>query len=247
MTQALNNPARASALLAELFGGAVAGFELREPADPGTLLPEEAGTCEAFHPKRLAEFAAGRLCARRALAHFGFDGYPLRRNADRSPRWPEPVVGSITHTVGFCGAVAALRTKYASLGVDAEIIARMTADLWAHVFTRGELAEFATYAGVQRERIAALAFSAKEAFYKCQYGITGRWLDYRNVSIEVTQERSDAGTFGIKPATANGRWIVRGLNARGRYRFDGALVATGIALTADESRSLAGRTPLAAV
>jgi 4'-phosphopantetheinyl transferase EntD len=241
MTPTLANPAFASTLLAELFPSPVAAYELRESADPRTLLPQEAGTCEAFRPKRLAEFAAGRLCARRALQEIGFGDFALLRNTDRSPRWPEHAVGSITHTVGFCGAVAALRHRFAGLGIDAEIVARVTADLWTHVFTPGEAAHFPRVTASERERIAAVAFSAKEAFYKCQFRVTGGWLDYLDVIVDAVPEGPDKGTFSVHPATSDGRRILGNLKARGRYRIEGWLVFTGIALTIDDARTLLAR------
>jgi 4'-phosphopantetheinyl transferase EntD len=239
MTTRLANSARASALLAELFPPSVVAYELRGSADPATLLPEEAGTCDAFRPQRLAEFAAGRQCARRALGDLRFPDFAVRRNADRTPRWPELVVGSITHTIGYCGAVAALRTQFAGLGVDAEIAARVTADLWAHVFTTDEIAQFPRLDAAQRERLAAVVFSAKEALYKGQFGITGRWLDYSDVSVEVVPEEDHKGAFVARPATSNARCILRDAQPRGRYHVDGALVVTGIAITLEDARLLA--------
>jgi len=244
MTLALAKLARASTLLAELFPPSVVACELRESADPMTLLPEEAGSCDAFRPKRLAEFAAGRLCARQALGELGFTNFALIRNADRTPRWPDRAVGSITHTVHFCGAVAALRNRFAGLGVDAEIVARVSADLWTHVFTREEAAHFHRRAAADRERIAAVAFSAKEAFYKCQFGVTGRWLDYCDVNVDIVPEGPDNGTFGIGPATTAGRRTVGSVRARGRYRIEGGLVVTGIALTGDDARAFPAPVPV---
>jgi 4'-phosphopantetheinyl transferase EntD len=244
MTLALANPARASTLLAELFPPSVVACELRESADPRTLLPEEVGTCDAFRPKRLAEFAAGRLCARQALGELGFGDFALLRNADRTPRWPDRAVGSITHTVRFCGAVAALRERFAGLGVDAEIVVRVAAELWTHVFTPEEAAHFQRRTAAERERIAAVAFSAKEAFYKCQFGVTGCWLDYCDVSVDVVPEGPDKGTFGVRPATPDGRRTLGDVRARGRYRIDRGLVVTGIALTLEDARALGARSPV---
>src|SRR3712207_1286527 len=66
------------------------------------LLPEEEGSVRTAGVKRRREFAAGRQCARRALAHLGFAGVPLPASADRAPCWPVGVCGSISHTELFC-------------------------------------------------------------------------------------------------------------------------------------------------
>jgi 4'-phosphopantetheinyl transferase EntD len=220
-----------SALLAELFATPVAAFELRGSADPALLLPEEAGTCRAWRPKRLEEFAAGRLCARSALGELGVSGFALRRNADRTAAWPEHIAGSISHTVGFCGAVASPRTQFAGIGIDVEVITRVTPDLWEHVFTSHEAALLPRLDAPQRERTAALFFSAKEAFYKCQFGITGAWLDYSDVQIDLCAQEPYSGSFSVRAATPNARRILGDLEGHGSYRFDGPLVATGIALS----------------
>jgi len=103
------NPASLSPILAGLFPQGVVAAELREPADAALLLPEERQSCSGFGSKRLEEFAAGRVCARRALAELGIIGFPLPADDDRRPCWPRDVAGSITHTTGFCGAVVAGR------------------------------------------------------------------------------------------------------------------------------------------
>jgi 4'-phosphopantetheinyl transferase EntD len=204
-------------------------------------MPEEAAACDAFRAQRLAEFAAGRQCARRALEDLRFGGLPVRRNADRTPCWPQRVVGSITHTVGFAGAVAAPAGRFAGLGVDAEIVARVTDDLWAQAFTPDECAAFARLGRELRARVAAVTFSAKEALYKCQYGVTGRWLDYRDVGVEIGPEKGGGGEFLARPATSNGRLVLRDFAARGRYQIDAELVVTGVALTSQAVRSLPPR------
>ncbi len=224
--------ARLSPLLAGLFDDAVVGYELRGAGDPATLKPAEAVSCEALRPNRLAEFAAGRLCARSALGDLGIVDVSIERNADRTPRWPEHAVGSITHTLGFCGAVVALRRHYASLGIDAEIVARVTPDLWRHAFTPDESARFSAAPAARREALAAVAFSAKEAFYKCQFAVTGLWLDYRDVSVETFGEAEGGGSFRIRPANERARWCLGDRETAGRYRIVRGLVVTGIAMKA---------------
>jgi 4'-phosphopantetheinyl transferase EntD len=233
---------RRSALLEELFSPlAVAAFELRGTADPTTLLPEEAVGCGSFGAKRLEEFAGGRLCARSALGELGLRDIALRRNADRAPDWPDGVVGSITHTIGFCGAVVGSRERFAGLGIDAEIVARVTPDVWAQALTADDIMRISGLSPSERERSAAVIFSAKEAFYKCQFGVTGAWLDYGDVSIELVSETPGAGTFLVRSATVAARRVVGNFVARGRYRVADALVLSGVALTADDMREFTPR------
>ncbi len=116
------NPARFSAAVGGLFPPAVIACELREAVDPALLWPEEARhLSSAAVPKRVQEFVAGRLCARRALAELGIVDFPIRVAADRQPCWPAQAVGSITHTAGFCAAVVAARDRILALGLDTEV------------------------------------------------------------------------------------------------------------------------------
>lgn len=232
------NLARPSALLAELFPLAVAAYELRGTANPAMLLPEEAAACGIFRAKRLEEFTAGRLCARGALGEFGHARFAVLRNADQTPDWPEGIVGSITHTIGFCGAIAGSRERFAGLGIDAEIVSRVTPDVWSQALTPDDIARISGLLSTERERAAALIFSAKEAFYKSQSRVTGAWLDYSDVSVELNSEASDHGTFLVRAATATGRRVIADFVARGRYRISDGLVFTGVALAPDDVKKI---------
>ena len=81
-----------------LFPQTVVVKERRIPGDPAELHPAEAEHVARAVPKRVAEFAAGRTCARAALAEFGVREFTLRAATDRQPLWPERFIGSITHT-----------------------------------------------------------------------------------------------------------------------------------------------------
>jgi len=105
------NPADLSPTLSRLFLPGVVAADLRGPGDVKLLMPEEARYLGRAVPKRVREFAAGRLCARRALAEFGIVDFAVEVADDRQPVWPASMVGSITHTAGFCAAVAAERNR----------------------------------------------------------------------------------------------------------------------------------------
>lgn len=233
------NLARRSALLVKLFPElAVAAYELRGSANPVMLLPEEAAACETFRAKRLEEFTAGRLCARGALGEFGFSGYAVSRDPGGTPRWPQGIVGSITHTIGFCGAIAGSRERFAGLGIDAEIVSRVTPDVWSQALTHDDIAPICGLTSAERERAAAIIFSAKEAFYKCQSCVTGAWLDYTDVSVEISPEAPGIGTFLVRSATTTGRRVIGDFVARGRYRIADALVFTGVNLSPADAKEI---------
>ena len=234
---------RWSPLVAGLFAHPVAAYELRAFGNGAPLMLEEAITCGSFRPRRLAEFAAGRSCARRALADLGLPGVPLRQNADRTPDWPANVAGSITHTLGFCGVVAGRGGNLAALGLDAEIVARVGREIWAHVLTPSELSAMEGLGSLEAERRAALLFSAKEAFYKCQFAVSRQWLDFADVAVSYRPEGGRDGSFAVTAQSARARWVLRGIEPAGRYRFEGALVVTGVELNAFDAARLAPPAP----
>lgn len=226
------NPASLSPLLAGLFPPGVVGAELRTAGDPSLLFPDEARYLGRVVPKRIQEFAAGRLCARRALEEFGFTGYPLRMNSDRRPQWPAPVIGSITHTAGMCGAVVARQRQFRAIGLDMEIIGRVTPEIWPTICTPEETAWLATLREPEQGRCAALIFSAKESFYKCQYSVTRQWLEFDDVTLDLPSSDASAGCFALRPRKRIALLEHDTMPLMGRFEFHGSLVVTGMVLEA---------------
>ena len=167
------------------------------------MLPGEAQHLGRAVPKRVQEFAAGRFCARRALAELGFVGYPLGMNSDRRPRWPADVVGSITHTDGICGAVVAERGRFRAIGLDMEIVGRVTPEIWRTICTPEETTWLSALREPEQSRCAALIFSGKETFYKCQYGVTRQWLEFDDVALDTSLPGRERGTVCRAPSQEN--------------------------------------------
>jgi 4'-phosphopantetheinyl transferase EntD len=225
-----HNPACDSAPVRELFAPGVAAAELRAGADASLLLDVERAECAGASAKRVAEFSAGRLCARRALAQFGLEKSAVLRNEDRSPAWPAGFVGSITHTLGFCAAAVAPSSAFEALGIDAEIVGRVTPEIWPYLFTLAEFTLLESLPAPRRAEVATLVFSAKEAFYKCQYALTGEWLEFGDVTLELTGIGESAGGFRVKPLVTLASPLLVECALTGRFRVTGDLVLTGIAI-----------------
>jgi 4'-phosphopantetheinyl transferase EntD len=216
--------------LRRLYPDGTIAAELYGSGDPAGLHPQEAALCRSFAPARIAEFAAGRRCARRALDELGHVDVALLTKPDRSPRWPTGVVGSITHTLGYCGAVVADTSRFLGLGLDAEIVGRVTPDLWSQVLTEDDGAQLAAASYAARARLATIIFSAKEAFYKCQFPVTEQWVEFLDVSVYLEATGADTGTFVVRPARELS-WLDSVLPLPGRFEIDGNLVLTGVAIT----------------
>jgi 4'-phosphopantetheinyl transferase EntD len=186
-----------------------------------TLFPVEAAAVAGAVPERRREFATVRYCARKALRRIGVPAVAMPPDADRAPRWPRGVVGSMTHCVGYRAAAVARSEELCALGIDAEPHAAVP-DAALDVILRDE----------ERRRLVALAdadpglhwdrilFCAKEAVYKAWFPLTRRWLDFADVSTTVYPD----GTFqaslsspgqpvaGALVEAFGGRWLVgRGL------------------------------------
>jgi 4'-phosphopantetheinyl transferase EntD len=184
--------------------------EARGPVAPDPLFPAESAQVANAVDKRRREFALGRSCARRALAALGVAPSVILNDAQRAPVWPAGVSGSITHTHDYCCAVVARAERWASLGVDAEVLRPLEAGVRDRIVLPAE-----------ERRLAALdpaiawpcvVFSIKEAIYKASFPLDRRWLDFLDVEVRLDPAR---GTFAAhelaNPArTFAGRFAVEG-------------------------------------
>jgi enterobactin synthetase component D / holo-[acyl-carrier protein] synthase len=230
-SQFSSQPADHVEALNSLFPSGVAVALRCEPGDPADLMPAEAVHVEKARPKRINEFAAGRACARRALATFGVTDFVLRAASDRQPLWPADFVGSITHTAGLCVAAVVPRSKFKALGLDSERSGAPTPDIWSTLCRSDELAWVESLQPEERPAAATLIFSAKEAVYKCQYPITGEWLDFHDLHIEVLDWGQRRGRFVVRP-TRDIMVAKPDALPDGRYCFHEPFVSTAICLPA---------------
>ena len=229
------NPASLSTRLGSLFSAGAIVATLREPGDPQLLLPEEAAHLGRAVAKRMQEFAAGRLCARRALAEFGMPDFPVRVAEDRQPIWPDSLAGSITHTAGFCAAVVAERRHIQAVGLDSEVVGDVKVEIWSHICLPGEMAWLRSLPASEQAAAVTLIFSAKEAFYKCQYPLVRERLGFHDVRIEVpTWHTSDwnasDGSFLVHPTRPVAIATYASPPLHGRYLFHEKLVTAAIDL-----------------
>ncbi|MEU4400729.1 4'-phosphopantetheinyl transferase [Micromonospora orduensis] len=161
------------------------------------LAAERAGLSEQAVQTRRRDFTAGRVCARRAMAALGLPPTAVPAAADRAPVWPDGVVGSITHTTGYCAAAAARSTDIRSVGMDAEQHREINEGVRRLVLLPEE--EEACARLPAGTFWPVVFFSAKETVYKVWYPIVGSWLDFHDARLEVDP---DAGTFTARIAPA---------------------------------------------
>lgn len=201
---------------------------------PDSLFPEEeVAIARAVHARR-AEFRTARACARDALAALGVGAVAIGRGPHGEPIWPDGIVGSITHCAGYRAAAVARRSDLAAVGLDAEPDWPLPVGVFPQVATaqeRNRLTRLPPACQVDRGR---LLFSIKEAVYKAWFPLTGCWLDFHQVEVDVDPAGRFQATVDDWAAAVTG-----GIAARftGRWAVARGLVLAAVAVpTAGESR-----------
>lgn len=136
--------------------------------------------------KRQAEFLAGRLAARAALAACGAPDAELPIGASRQPVWPQGYLGSISHTGNLAVAIALPSSRLRGIGIDLEhVVSPATLHtLYSTVVDddeRNRLTEAALVHGWPA--VLTAVFSAKESFFKASFATVGRLFDFRAVRV----------------------------------------------------------------
>lgn len=160
-----------------------------EDVDVSFLTDKEAALISNRHERYQQNFIRGRICAKRALMGMGFrwEVLELLRLPDGQVSWPEGVVGSISHTEGFAGAIVGWKSEFQSIGLDIEKRNRVPSTLWDRVFTEREKENLSQFPKEIQSEKATEIFSLKEAFYKFQWPLTHQFLGMRDVEWKVRQ------------------------------------------------------------
>lgn len=166
--------------------------------------------------KRRREIIAGRLLARRVLWQMGLRPGAIVAREDRSPIWPQGLVGSITHSDGLCAVAIARAEQVSELGIDVEPDGPVRRELWARIARPDErlAAGDEALAGEEEGRRVRLLFSAKEAYYKAQFPRTGQVLWHQEVRIDLDEPhfRASLSAIGAGAAPEPGAGMIdRGL------------------------------------
>lgn len=168
----------------EALVGAVAIWELWGPGDPDQLWPAERPLVERAVESRVLQFAAGRQCARAALAAIGLEPVALTRGRQRSVAWPPTVWGAISHTDGYAAAAVGRRAQRSGpVGIDAERVGRVESHLHPRLFVAREQAWLSRLAPADRALAATELFGLKECYYKAQFPLTGAWVGFHDVEV----------------------------------------------------------------
>jgi 4'-phosphopantetheinyl transferase EntD len=193
-----------------------AGCAVEEIGTATDLPPEEEALVASAVASRRREFAAGRRCARRALAMIGGPQTAIPIGQLHQPIWPAGYRGAISHDGRFAAAVACF---------DTDVAPRLSVDL----IDRPDLAPYLDIVGLvsapgepwgalHDARRAARVFSAKEAAIK----ILSPWIgDY----VEFSRLEATTNNLGFRVTLIGHRLsvFVRVLE------LDGVILSVGIA------------------
>ena len=159
------------------------------------LFAEEAESIKGAVEKRRREFACGRALARHGMEIFGILPQAIPVGAMRQPLWPENLAGSITHTNTHCTVALGRRQDYMSIGIDMETVGGLTKELWGHIFCQEERDYLDSLPSFDQQQMSCLMFSAKEAYYKMQFPLTGILEGFTS----VTTHKDHSGSLWVAP------------------------------------------------
>lgn len=223
-----------SAFLPEWLSEEILGAVSALDGQVEDLFPEELALIAKAITSRQIEFATGRLLARQLMAQLGSGPAALLRHSDHSPSWPSGVIGSIAHTKGACGvAIARTGGSVLGIGIDLELDAPLEDGPLKRVLTEREQRWLNSIPDpAQRQRRAMIAFSVKEAIYKCLHPVGNAGLGFRDVELEIS-----SGTPGIvvRPGPGLARRMPKGATLECGFAFKSGLIHTAAVLRDDSS------------
>jgi 4'-phosphopantetheinyl transferase EntD len=193
--------------------------EMFSDVPTSTMFPVEIAAVADAVRQRRREFATVRYCAREALRKIGVPALPILSDPDGVPRWPRGVAGSMTHCPGYRAAVVARGEDLLGVGIDAEPHAPVPAAVLDFMLRDEESAQLSALSEARSDlHWDRIFFCAKEAAYKTWFPLTRRWLDFADMSVEL----SVGGIFEARvlvrePGLADsnvvrigGQWVVDG-------------------------------------
>lgn len=125
--------------------------------------------------------------------------------------WPKGSVACISHSKGYCAAIAGLRSNYRSLGLDLEKTNRLSPAAIKRTVHPDE------QAFVQSDqKKASLIFCAKEAFFKAQYPL---WYTHANFHDLVLEVDGAAGRLHVASMTERFPEELRDLGPKLQFRY----------------------------
>jgi 4'-phosphopantetheinyl transferase EntD len=212
----------------------VAVVSMTEDVSDAPLYPEEEATVGRAVEKRRREFVTARTCARQALGRLGLPAQAIPSGEKGEPRWPEGVVGSITHCTDYRACALARSTDLATIGVDAEVDEPLPEGLLPDIALPEErqliLDLEAEAPNVSWDR---LLFSIKESVYKAWFPLARQWLGFEDATVTIDPHRGTFSAQLLVPGPSVGGLVLDGFS--GRWLAEDGLLLAAIALPTGSS------------
>lgn len=156
----------------------------------GEICAEEQAMVATAVDSRRFEFSSARVLAHKILNQLGRNQGPLLSHPDRSPAWPQGVLGSLSHSRTQCAAlIAEQKPQLLGLGVDVEDLRPMKPNLFAEILTRAEM-ECMTSTVPENLHVAHVLtiFGIKEAVYKAMLPLGNQGLGFHAMEVDVLSD-----------------------------------------------------------
>ncbi len=215
----MNQFAAIKAVLHQMLGPDI-GIGVVNPKTPdATLLPEEEPAMTRAVAKRQLEFTAGRAATRQAMKGLGYPPVAVPMAVDRSPVWPDGLVGSITHSDDICITVLAYESSRHSIGIDIEAKTPLDPELEQIICVASEGSWLDAQPVERRAYLAKEVFCAKESIYKALYPLARQVIGFDALEVELplrrdsrvilnTDNRSQRLAIELQPFTIANRFFV---------------------------------------
>ena len=216
-------------LLRPLLSDAIAIASCDPLGTPPAPLPEESACLSPNAvEKRIREFAAGRAAAHQAMRALNLRPAPILVGPKRAPLWPAGLTGSISHCDSCALAAVGLAETFSGIGIDIEEDTPLSGNLWDSIASAPEQGWMA--AQPDPGRAGKLLFSAKEAAYKAQYAISGRFFGFSGMelSFDMSAGRFTACFTSDQPPFSGGDSL------KGRFAIGSEVIITAVEIPRSE-------------
>ncbi len=205
--------------IAEKFSGnlKVSSCEILEQTN---LLANEKQIINKSVPKRVREFSAGRVCARKCLSAYGLGNVEILKGKFGEPIWPEGYTGSITHHDNVAVAVAMRATVFPRIGIDL-VSLKDVLDGTDLIASDRELkmiknVSFDVDPGI-------LVFSIKESIIKICSPLFQEFIDFRDISLSYDEQGYMRASMNRLSRLVKVQWIVVGNSIFSIATLDGVV------------------------
>jgi 4'-phosphopantetheinyl transferase EntD len=215
-------------MIERILPAAVIAVEAFDDPPEAVLLPEEEIVVAKAVDKRRREFTTVRYCARQGLARLGLPPTPILPGDRGAPRWPDGIVGSMTHCAGYRAAVVARDTDIVTVGIDAEPHVPLPDGVINAVSLADERVHLAEL-GIGAIHWDKLLFAAKESVYKAWFPLTHKWLGFEDARIFFDRDGGFDAELLVPGPTVHGTELT---GFSGHWLVDNGLAVTAITVTA---------------